>query len=386
MSRGKRRISIVFFLLLIVLILHMTAWGGEISQGELPGIEDLGLEKIQEFLDERGELGGLSFSGLMEELAQGNWQQAAERLFQGLRYELFTKNGDSIRFLSQAAALGILGAVFSQAAAVFPSSKVSETGFFITYLLTFTCLTASFFTSVETAEAVVNHSLEFMRVLLPSFFLAVALAGGSISGAALYSSVIAGVSAADFLCGKVLLPLIKVYVLLILAGNLSREPLISRMTSFLESGIKWTLKTVTGLFLGLQLIQSMILPFADSVKRAGIQKAVSLIPGIGSGAEAVLQVAVGSGVLLKNTMGGAAVAVLVILAAAPMIKLFVFFLLYRGAAALMEPVCDKRLTACAEGMAKAHGLLLSLAAAQILFFAVSIGIVCSATNAVYFGG
>ena len=241
MSRGKRRISAVFFLLLIVLILHMTAWGGEISQGELPGIEDLGLEKIQEFLDERGELGGLSFSGLMEELAQGNWQQAAERLFQGLRYELFTKNGDSIRFLSQAAALGILGAVFSQAAAVFPSSKVSETGFFITYLLTFTCLTASFFTSVETAEAVVNHSLEFMRVLLPSFFLAVALAGGSISGAALYSSVIAGVSAADFLCGKVLLPLIKVYVLLILAGNLSREPLISRMTSFLESGIKWTL-------------------------------------------------------------------------------------------------------------------------------------------------
>ena len=116
-----------------------------------------------------------------------------------------------------------------------------------------------------------------------------------------------------------LLPLIKVYVLLILAGNLSREPLISRMTSFLESGIRWTLKTVTGLFLGLQLIQSMILPFADSVKRAGIQKAVSLIPGIGSGAEAVLQVAVGSGVLLKNTMGGAAVAVLVILAAAPMI-------------------------------------------------------------------
>lgn len=357
------------------------------TEGELfSQMPDLGLEKIQQFLNRQQTAGELSFTDLMKELLEGDWKQALSRLLEAARYGLLTENSRSVRFLAQAAALGVLGAVFSQAAAVFPSSRVAETGFFITYLLVFICLTAGFFTSMDTASNVADSIFDFMRVLLPSFFLAVAFAGGSISAAAMYSSVLAGVGAADFLCGTVLLPMVKVYVLLVLAGNLSREPFITRLTGGVESGIRWALKTVTGIFLGLQMIQTMILPFADSVKRAGIQKAVSVIPGVGAGAEAILQVAVGSGVLVKNTIGGGAVAAMVILAAAPVVKLMIFMILYRAAAALMEPVCDKRLTACAEGMGKAHQLLLGIVTAQVLFFAVTIGIVCSATNTVYFGG
>ena len=357
------------------------------TEGELfSQMPDLGLEKIQQFLNRQQTAGELSFTDLMKELLEGDWKQALSRLLEAARYGLLTENSRSVRFLAQAAALGVLGAVLSQAAAVFPSSRVAETGFFITYLLVFICLTAGFFTSMDTASNVADSIFDFMRVLLPSFFLAVAFAGGSISAAAMYSSVLAGVGAADFLCGTVLLPMVKVYVLLVLAGNLSREPFITRLTGGVESGIRWALKTVTGIFLGLQMIQTMILPFADSVKRAGIQKAVSVIPGVGAGAEAILQVAVGSGVLVKNTIGGGAVAAMVILAAAPVVKLMIFMILYRAAAALMEPVCDKRLTACAEGMGKAHQLLLGIVTAQVLFFAVTIGIVCSATNTVYFGG
>ncbi len=357
------------------------------TEGELfSQMPDLGLEKIQQFLNRQQTAGELSFTDLMKELLEGDWKQALSRLLEAARYGLLTENSRSVRFLAQAAALGVLGAVFSQAAAVFPSSRVAETGFFITYLLVFICLTAGFFTSMDTASNVADSIFDFMRVLLPSFFLAVAFAGGSISAAAMYSSVLAGVGAADFLCGTVLLPMVKVYVLLVLAGNLSREPFITRLTGGVESGIRWALKTVTSIFLGLQMIQTMILPFADSVKRAGIQKAVSVIPGVGAGAEAILQVSVGSGVLVKNTIGGGAVAAMVILAAAPVVKLMIFMILYRAAAALMEPVCDKRLTACAEGMGKAHQLLLGIVTAQVLFFAVTIGIVCSATNTVYFGG
>lgn len=349
-------------------------------------IPELGLEEIQEFLDRQYGQGKISFSGLMEDLVQGNVKKAGETIFHTFRESFLEEMGGSIGFLGQAAALGLLGAVFAQAAAVFPGSRIAEIGFFITYLLTFTCLTASFFTSVETAGRVVENVLDFMKVLLPSFFLAVAFAGGSISSAALYGTVIGGVSGAQFLCGRILLPLIKVYVLFVLAGNISREVFVRRLTEGLEKGVRWSLKTMVGVFLGLQMVQTMVLPFADSVKRAGIQKAVSAIPGIGSGAEAILQVTVGTGVLVKNTIGGAAVILLLLLAAGPVAKLCFFLVLYQGAAALMEPVCDKRITACAEGMAKAHQLLLHLVIAVLLLFALSLGIICASTNAVYFGG
>lgn len=370
-------------------------WGGRGRHGgESEGqeslfsadIPDLGLEDIQEFLNRQYGEGKVSFSAMMEELVKGNFREAGEIVFHTFWESFLEEMGGSIGLLGQAAALGILGAVFAQAAAVFPSSRIAEIGFFITYLLTFTCLTASFFTSVETAGRVVENVLDFMKVLLPSFFLAVAFAGGSISSAALYSTVVGGVSGAQLLCGRVLLPLIKVYVLLVLAGNISREVFVRRLTDGLEKGVRWSLKTMVGIFLGLQMVQTMILPFADSVKRASVQKVVSAIPGIGAGAEAILQVTMGTGVLVKNTIGGAAVLLLVLLAAGPVAKLCFFLILYQGAAALMEPVCDKRITACAEGMAKAHMLLLHLVIAVICLFALSLGIICASTNAVYFGG
>lgn len=399
MSGKRKAVSFCLFFFMLFFIVWrdgVIAWGKEGGRdGGRPegtealfpeGMPDLDLEKIQQFLNQRQETSAISFSELMEELLSGDLKGLGLKLGRGFQEGIWSEFTSSAGFLAQAAVLGILGAIFSQVAAAFPEGRISETGFFITYLLAFTCLTASFFTSVETAASVVENVLEFMKVLLPAFFLAVAFAGGSMSSAALYGSVIGGVGAADFLCGQVLLPLIKVYVFLVLAGNLSREEFITKLTDGVESGLRWTLKTVSGLFLGLQLIQTMILPYADSVKRVGLQKIVASIPGIGSGAEAVVQAAVGSGVLLKNTVGGAAVAVLVILGAAPVAKLLFFLFLYRGAAALMEPVCDKRLTACVDGIGKAHSLLLYMVLTVVLLFAVSIGIVCAATNAVYFGG
>ena len=144
------------------------------TEGELfSQMPDLGLEKIQQFLNRQQTAGELSFTDLMKELLEGDWKQALSRLLEAARYGLLTENSRSVRFLAQAAALGVLGAVFSQAAAVFPSSRVAETGFFITYLLVFICLTAGFFTSMDTASNVADSIFDFMRVLLPSFFLAV---------------------------------------------------------------------------------------------------------------------------------------------------------------------------------------------------------------------
>ena len=68
-----------------------------------------------------------------------------------------------------------------------------------------------------------------------------------------------------------------------------------------------------------------------------------MIPGIGQGASAVTKLLVGSGVLIKNTIGAAAMVILMALIAMPVLKLAVLLVMYQCVAAVMEPVCDKRL-------------------------------------------
>ena len=159
--------------------------------------------------------------------------------------------------------------------------------------------------------------------------------------------------------------------------------MLSRMLDLLKSAVQWGSRSLIGLVLGFQLVQGMVLPYADSVKNAGMQRLLQAIPGIGSGAGAVTKLMLGSGVLIKNAMGAAAVLLLFLFSIVPLARLFVLYLIYRGVAAVLQPVADKRLVVCLSGAAQAQKMLLTVTASCFLLFAVTIALICQGTNAAY---
>ena len=355
------------------------------SEIELLGIGEE-VKEIENYL--RQSLGegqaDFSFLSLMKSLLTGQFSQAAYEAGKGMKNSLLNEIEAGGGLLLQVVMIGIVGAVFSNFSSIFRGSHISETGFFVTYLLLFTCLAASFFASLQIAAKVLEQIFSFLRVLMPAYFMAVAFAGGSLSAAALYEVMMAAVTLVSWICKNILLPMVRIDVLLVLAGHVAKEETFTRMTELLEEAVGWILKTLTGLILGFHIIQSMVLPYADSAGQAGIRKLVELIPGVGSGANALTQVVLGSGVLIKNTMGAAAVAVLLILTLVPMAKLAVLMVLYQAAAAVMQPVCDRRVVSCVNGIAKGHKLLLKIVAASLILFILAIALACAATNVNYY--
>ena len=355
------------------------------SEIELLGIGEE-VKEIENYL--RQSLGegqaDFSFLSLMKSLLTGQFSQAAYEAGKGMKNSLLNEIEAGGGLLLQVVMIGIVGAVFSNFSSIFRGSHISETGFFVTYLLLFTCLAASFFASLQIAAKVLEQIFSFLRVLMPAYFMAVAFAGGSLSAAALYEVMMAAVTLVSWICKNILLPMVRIDVLLVLAGHVAKEETFTRMTEILEEAVGWILKTLTGLILGFHIIQSMVLPYADSAGQAGIRKLVELIPGVGSGANALTQVVLGSGVLIKNTMEAATVAVLLILNLFPMAKLAVLMVLYQAAAAVMQPVCDRRVVSCVNGIAKGHKLLLKIVAASLILFILAIALTCAATNVNYY--
>ena len=81
-------------------------------------------------------------------------------------------------------------------------------------------------------------------------------------------------------------------------------------------------------------------------------KLAEMIPGLGAGAGAAARLVLGSGVLIKNTMGAAAVTVLFFhFPGCRLVKLLVLMFLYQAAGAIMQPVCDKRMVELVLGVA-----------------------------------
>ena len=82
-------------------------------------------------------------------------------------------------------------------------------------------------------------------------------------------------------------------------------------------------------------------------------------------------------------MGAAAVIILAVITLVPVVKLAVLMVMYQGAAALLQPVCDKRIISCIQGMAAGHGLLLRITLYSLLVFVLVIAITCAGTNVSY---
>lgn len=368
--------------------IFITAYGAETDmldsvEAALSGEQVESWSDIDRYLQQEDGGQGISFTELVKELMAGNGKEAGRMLLDAAKQSLFQEISHGGHMAGQLLALGLIGAVFANFSGIFTGSQISETGFFMTYLMAFTVLAASFFDSIQIAAEVLERQMLFMKVLLPSYFLAVAWAGAAAASAAWYEVVLFLIAAVQWLYLNLLLPLVRVYILLVMAGHMAKEDMLSKMTELLKSGIQWGIRSLIGLVLGFQLIQGMVLPYADAVKTAGVQKLLQVIPGVGAGAGAVTKLILGSGVLIKNTMGAAAVLILVLISLVPVLKLVVLLLIYRAVAAVLEPVADKRLVGCISGVADGQKLLLGLVTSGLLLFVITIALICAGTNVSY---
>lgn len=152
------------------------------------------------------------------------------------------------------------------------------------------------------------------------------------------------------------------------------------MADLLENGVLLAQKAMLAFVLGLNLIRGMVAPALDQVRRNAAVKTIGVLPGIGSAVNSVSELLLGTGILIKNSVGAAAVVVLVLLCAKPLLEIGVLALLYRVLAAVAEPVTDARVAGVLGALARAGMLYAKIVLTAILLLFLSIALVCMATG------
>ena len=350
------------------------------------GLEEFDFSQVQQMLEQSDLKTSLSFTELIKELMAGNLADFLKGVGQSIKNWLFAELTNNFRAVGQVIMICAVGAIFANFSSIFAGSQISETGFYITYLLLVGILAAAFAMAGRIAGGVMDSIVSFMNALVPSYFLAVAYAGGSISSVASYQFTLFIVYLVERVLAGLLVPMVNMYVLLVFVNNISKEDALSKLAELLKTAVEWSLKTLLGLVTGFHIIQSLILPQVDAIKSNALQKVISVIPGVGQGASALANLVLGSGVLIKNGIGGAALVVLVLLCAVPILKLAALSLMYQGASAVVQPVSDKRVVECVACIADGCKLLLKIVFTSALLFLITIAVVCLSTNVSYYAG
>ena len=179
------------------------------------------------------------------------------------------------------------------------------------------------------------------------------------------------------------MPLVQVMILFVFLNEVVEGERFSKMTELLEDGIRFVLKFVTGTVVGLNVVQGLIQPAADRVKGSMFAKTASAIPGIGNSVQAVSEIIVGAGTLIKNSVGVAAMIIVLGITLLPVIKMGVLVFFYKFSAAVIEPVADKRISGTLNGVCRGSVLLAKIMLTSMLLFLITIAMVAASSSFVY---
>jgi stage III sporulation protein AE len=343
--------------------------------------EDIDYQTIQEVIDDVLQADEkINFEKYVMDLISGKNDFSFKTLTGDIKEGIKNEVQSNIGTLTGLISIAVIAAVFTNFSHAFQNSQIAETGFYIAYLLLFSILTVSFISAARLADNTLSAILEFMKVLIPSYFITVAFTSGAATSMVYYQATLFLITFVDALLIHLIIPMINIFLIVSMANNLSKDDMLSKLAELISTVIKWMLKTLLAVVIGVNAIQGLILPVAENIKRSVFIKAAGSIPGVGNVLGGVAESIIGAGVLLKNAVGVAGVIVILIICAVPIIKLVVTALIYRISCAAVQPISDKRMLNCVSASAEAAGLLLQTVFVGAVLFLLTITIVAATTT------
>lgn len=310
----------------------------------------------------------------------GNFKETGQMLLQygkdQIGYEFRTNRRNLVYILL----IAIIAAVFTNFSNALQNRQVSEISFYVLYLLLITMCLNSFRIAISGLEEKMEILLDFMRLLCPGYFLSVAISSGSSSSLMFYNLVLFLIYLVEMVIFRFLIPVVNVYIMIQIMNYLLGEDMLSELAELIKKGISWILKTLLGCVIGINVIQGLLAPAIDSLKRSSLTKSLSAIPGIGNTFGSVTDVVLGTAVLIKNGIGMAGAVLLLMICLVPILQMAIMTFFYKLAAALVQPVSDSRITGCISSVSEGYELMLQMLVTTMTLFLVTIAVVAAATN------
>lgn len=385
MRRLKRQLVCVAVILLI-LILKMPVYAAEEnlaqiqSQTEQNLLDEFDFDELDESLKSLFPEQKLTFRDVTETFLKGDmegaWQMAVQYVSDQISYEFRNNKRNLIYMLL----LAIVAAVFTNFSGALKNKQVSQISFYVLYMLLITLCLNTFRIAMTGMEARMEMLTEFMRLLCPGYFLAVAFASGSSSALMFYNLVLLLIYLVEVLLLRFILPVVNVYIMVQVMNYMLGEEVLSEFGELLKKLVLWSLKTLLGIVVGINAIQGLLAPALDTLKRSTVLKTVEGIPGIGNTFGSMTDVVLGTAVLIKNGIGAAGAVIVILACIVPVVQMLLLSFFYKLAAALVQPVSDKRITGCISSVSSGYELLLKVLCTEVILFLLTIAVIAASTS------
>ncbi|MBZ9692077.1 stage III sporulation protein AE [Clostridium botulinum] len=315
---------------------------------------------------------------IKEYIKNGEGDFNIKSLSKALTSILFKEVGSVLKLIISIVTIVIICSLIKILQDAFSSDNVSEIAFYACYALIIMILSKSFIISIGVAKDVILNIADFMAALLPVLITMIAMVGGLTQAATLDPIILAAVVFIPRIYSNIIIPLILMGFVLGFANNLSNDHKITNLCKLLKQCTLWMQGIIITVFIGVLTVRGITSKTIDAVTLKTTKFAVdNFIPIVGKTFSDAIASIAGYSLIIKNAISSVGLLIIILILLHPIIKLVLMTVIYKLAAALIEPISDSRITNSVAAAGDSMTLIISCVLSVSLMFFILIALVAS---------
>ncbi len=348
-------------------------------------LETLGIDEIKLFWNEIvTEYGGYlpeSQKGSLLEFIRGDKELSLKEWLLGLVKFVFHELIANGKLLSTLIMLTVFSMFLQTLQNSFEKSAVSKVAYAIVYMVLIIIALNSFRVAIMYTEEAIQSMINFILALVPLLLALVASSGGIASAAFFHPLILFLMNTSGLLISYIVLPLLFMAALLSIVSTLSEQYKVTQLAQLLRNVGIGIIGVFLTIFLGVISVQGTTTAVADGITiRTAKFITGNFIPVIGRMFTDATDTVISASVILKNTVGIFGVVILLLIAVFPAIKVLSLAIIYKLAAALLQPLGGGPVIACLDIISKSVIYIFAALAIVSLMFFLSITVIVAAGN------
>lgn len=392
----KQRLQLIPILILVVLLFHAPivqaaenstppstqATAQDLVDAQLENLDISELVKFwEDITDKYGGFLPESQKGSLYDFIKGDKQFSFKQWGMGFLKFIFHEFVANGKLLGSLIMLAIFSMFLQTMQNAFEKSNISKVAYAIVYMVLVILALNSFHIAITYTNEAIGTMISFVLALIPLLLALIAASGGLVSAAFFHPVILFLMNMSGMFMQYIILPLLFLATLLSVVSTMSDQYKVTQLAALLRNWSIGLMGLFLTVFLGVISVQGASAAVTDGITiRTAKFITGNFIPVIGRMFTDATDTVVSASVLLKNTVGIAGVAILLIIVAFPALKILMISFIYKFAAAILQPLGGGPIITCLDIISKSVIYVFAALGIVSLMFFLSITVIVAAGN------
>ncbi len=324
-----------------------------------------------------------NFRDKITEILSGNFNGGFIDVFNYIISSIFDLVLEYLPLLASILAIAIIGSILQSLKSGFAGKATGEViNFVLIGIIVILCanmlkelvsLTSNTISAIQTQ----------MEIVFPILLTLMSAMGGAVAVKVYQPAVAVLCSIVVHIFSNIILPIFTASSIFNIVGNISSGIKLNKFVQFFNSLSKWVIATTFTIFLAFLSLQGITASMFDGIHIRTAKFAVkSYIPILGGYLSEGFDLILSSSLMIKNAIGVGGLILLICSILLPILKIVILGFGFKLVSAIIEPICDSKISSLLNSIAKSLNMLTASILAVAFMYFLTIGLIICTSNAI----